>query len=272
MKAKTLFAVAAAALLCAPAWTFGTPNTSRRSARAQDKYEESVQAELAVVSKTQGLLADKLAVRQLEMKRRVRAMYKLSRASFPRLWIQPDERRNVAQWLGAARRITTRDLDELGLLHEEMEVANAAQARLEAALEEKLAKLPRRRSLRAPLAETKIMAAYGRYKGPSRRVRLRRRGIELEATRGEEVYAPASGRVRYAGPISGLGQGIIVDHRGYWSVLGHLSAIEYTVGDALAAGDLIGHAAGESIYLEVRAAIGSVGRAVDPTPLLPRNR
>jgi septal ring factor EnvC (AmiA/AmiB activator) len=265
-------AVIAAALFLGPVSSLGAPKSSRSTVKEQARFQASVEAELVSVTKTQGLLADKLAVREAEMKQRVRAMYKLSRASFPRLWIEPDERRNVAQWLGAARRITNRDLDELKLLHEEIEVADAAQVRLQAATTETLAPVPKRRSLHSPLASTKIVAGYGDYKGPSRRVRLRRRGLELEAVQGEEVRAPAKGRVRYAGPISGLGQAIILDHDGYWSVLGRLSTIELQEGAEIAANAIVGHAAGERLYLEVRLAIGSVGRAVDPTPLLHKSR
>jgi murein DD-endopeptidase MepM/ murein hydrolase activator NlpD len=237
--------------------------------KAQARYAESVEAELAAVSKTQGLLADKLTVRQAEMKKRVRSLYKLSRGSFPRLWIEPKERRKVSQWLGAARRITNRDLDELQLLREEIEVASAAETRLKAVAGDKV-QMPARRSLQAPLARTRIVARYGQFRGQSRRVRLRRRGLELAAVVGEEVHAPAAGRVRYAGPISGLGQGIILDHDGYLSVLGHLEGASPELGQEVEAGAVIARAAQERLYLEVRVVAGSVGRAVDPAPLLAR--
>lgn len=257
--------VAALSLLATPSTGFGE---SRSAQRQQAHYQESVRAELAAVGKTQGLLADKLTVRQGEMKKRVRALYKLSRGSFPRLWIEPKERRKVSQWLGAARRITNRDLDELKLLHEEIAVADAAETRLKAVAGDQV-RMPARRSLQSPLARTKIISRFGEYRSASRRVRLRRRGIELAAEPGEEVRSLAAGRVRYAGPISGMGQGLILDHDGYLSVLGHLKdGADLTLGDEVEASALLGHAAQEKIYLEVRVLVGSVGRAVDPAPLI----
>jgi septal ring factor EnvC (AmiA/AmiB activator) len=234
----------------------------------QSQYRRSMAAEQAAVKKTQGLLADKFAARQAEMKQRVRALYKLSRASFPRLWIDAEERRKVAQWLGAARRITTRDQDELRLLQEEIDVANAAQARLHAIENHSIAVAIPRKSLLSPLARTKIVGAYGEYQGPSRKVRLRRRGVELKARIGEEVKALAPGRVVYVGPVSGLGQVVIVEHDGYISLVGRVQVQPLQPGDLVPAGGLVGHASGTEVYLEIRLQIGSVGQTVDPEPLL----
>jgi septal ring factor EnvC (AmiA/AmiB activator) len=239
-------------------------------AQAQDQYQESVQAELKAVNKTQGLLADKLSVRQSEMKARVRAIYKLSRASFPRLWVEPEERRKVAQWLGAARKIATRDQHEIRLLHEEIDIADAAEARLSSIKKERIASVIAPKSLRSPLAKTRVLGAYGEYKGPTRKVRLRRRGLLLKTKPGNEVVAPADGKILYTGPISGLGQAIIIEHEGYSTVVGHAAPSGGKIGDAVTGGAVIGHAEGDKIYLEVRLTIGSVGQTVDPRPLLKR--
>jgi septal ring factor EnvC (AmiA/AmiB activator) len=236
----------------------------------QVQYQKSVEAELKAVSKTQGLLADKLSVREGEMKSRVRAIYKLSRASFPRLWIEPEERRKVAQWLGAARRIATRDQNEIRLLHEEIDVANAAEARLKAIEDERLRGAIAPRSLHAPLARTQVLGAYGEYKGPTRRVRLRRRGMLLKARVGEEVHALADGVILYRGNISGLGEAIIIEHEGYCSILGHILPRDWKIGDAVTSGSVVADAATDKLYLEVRLTIGSVGKSVDPRPLLQR--
>jgi murein DD-endopeptidase MepM/ murein hydrolase activator NlpD len=227
-----------------------------------------VQARLTAVNKTQLLLADKLEVRAAEMKGRVRALYKLSRASFPRLWVEADERRNVSRWLGAARKITMRDQDELRLLREEIDVANAAELRLRAIEKQRLGKVVEPKSLRSPLAKTQILGAYGEYQGPARKVQLRRRGITLRAKAGEEVFTPAPGHIVYVGPIAGLGEAMILKHEGFTSIVGHVAPGTYAIGDAVAADEVIARASGEPLYLELRLRIGSVGQVVDPTPLL----
>ncbi len=239
-----------------------------KKAQQENEYHLAVQAELAVVSKTQGLLADKLAVREAEMKTRVRALYKLTRASFPRIWVEPKERRKVAQWLGAARRITTRDQGEIRLLHEEIDVANAAEARLKAVENHRPEHVIAAKSLRSPLARTQIVAAYGEYPGPSRRVRLRRRGVELKSRPGDEVRTPAPGRVLYVGPVSGLGHALLLEHEGFTSLMGHLYPGAWKIGDEVPEDALVAKAVSERVYLELRLNVGSVGQTVDPEPLL----
>ena len=237
-------------------------------ASQQSEYRRTMAAELAVVSKTQGLLADKFALREAEMKQRVRALYKLSRASFPKLWIDSGERRKVAQWLGAARRITARDQQELRLLQEEINVANMAQARLRAIENDNIPAAIPRQSLPLPLAKIRIGGAYGEYQGPARKVRLRRRGIELRAREGEEVRSMGPGRVLYVGPVSGLGKVVIIEHDAYTSVVGRVQVESLQAGDLVPALAVIAHASGTQIYLEIRLRVGSVGQTVDPEPLL----
>lgn len=266
---KVAAPIVAAALLLVPASALSAPDSESVS-EGQQLYQEAVQAELEVVRKTQGLLADKLEVRAAEMKTRVRALYKLSRASFPRLWLEPDERRRVSQWLGAARKITTRDKNEIRLLQEEIDVANTAEARLRTIQGETLTTSIAKRSLRSPLAKTKIVQGYGEFRGPTRRIRLQRRGIGLQAEPGEEVYAPASGRILYVGPIAGLGQALIVEHEGFSSIIGHVVPEAWSIGDDVAENTVIAHATDLPLYFELRLTIGTVGQVVDPTHLLAR--
>lgn len=248
----------------------GPASDATKKEKQEHAFHASVQAELVAVFKTQGLLATKLATREAEMKKRVRAIYKLSRASFPRLWVEPEERRKVSQWLGAARKIAMRDQYELRLLHEEVDVANTAEARLKSVKDQRLEMVIERKSLRSPLKKTQLLEAYGDYKGPTRRVRLRRRGVELKASEGEEVFAPAAGRILYTGPISGLGQAIVLEHEGFSSIIGHVTPGPWQIGDAVAAEAVIARAAASRLYLELRMTIGSVGQTIDPMPLLRR--
>ncbi len=66
-------------------------------------------------------------------------------------------------------------------------------------------------------------------------------GIDYAAALGTPVFCPAPGRVVLAEPLQVRGNAVIVDHgRGVMSGFWHLSQIQVTVGQDLAAGDLIG--------------------------------
>jgi septal ring factor EnvC (AmiA/AmiB activator) len=101
---------------------------------------------------------------------------------------------------------------------------------------------------------------------------LSRRGIDLEVDDHRPVTAPAAGTVRYAGPIRGLDQGVIIDHGTFVTVLAKLSDVALPIGTRLAAGDRIGRAARHRVYLEVRIKLGPGGMPLDPEPLLTKVR
>ena len=100
---------------------------------------------------------------------------------------------------------------------------------------------------------------------------LRRRHFQQRSVAGEPVYATAAGRVRFADWFRGYGRMLILDHgEGYFTVMGHLDALDVTVGQEVAAGDRVG-AAGETgslsgarLYFEIR----SGADAVDPAEWL----
>lgn len=67
------------------------------------------------------------------------------------------------------------------------------------------------------------------------------RGIDITAVEGEPVHAVKPGTVREAGPISGYGQTVIVEHDGGGaSLYGHLSRIDVAAGRRVNAQDVIG--------------------------------
>jgi murein DD-endopeptidase MepM/ murein hydrolase activator NlpD len=77
-------------------------------------------------------------------------------------------------------------------------------------------------------------------------------GLDLAAHAGQEVDAPAPGRVALAENLYFSGGTIILDHGGgLFTSYFHLSRIDAKVGDAVAAGDRIG-------------AVGATGRATGP--------
>jgi septal ring factor EnvC (AmiA/AmiB activator) len=78
--------------------------------------------------------------------------------------------------------------------------------------------------------------------------------------------------VRYAGPIRGLDQGVILDHGGYLTVIAKLGEVALPVGAPIAAGDRIGRAARHRVYFELRIKLGPGGLPIDPEPLLANPR
>lgn len=234
--------------------------------------EASLALELAAVKKTQGLLSSKYLERKAEMRTRVRALYKLSRASWPRIWFEPDIRQSTSRWLGAARRITRRDIAELALLENEIAVTALDEERLtESGLA--LTQLGEGVPLQWPVAGSKVISDAGDHRGASRRVRLRQRGVLLQSPVGAIVTAPAAGRVRYVGPISGLGQSIIIEHGpaeapSGLTILGGVRDPRVKASDQVGAGDVIAQTLGTELYLEHRVGSMTSSFAVDPEPLL----
>jgi septal ring factor EnvC (AmiA/AmiB activator) len=97
-----------------------------------------------------------------------------------------------------------------------------------------------------------------------------RNGIEIASPSGAPVRAIHEGTVAHAGPFTGLGTLVIVDHgRNDYSLYGYLADTSVSVGDAVASGEEIGHvgaapAGPAALYFEVRID----GRAVDPVQWL----
>ena len=83
----------------------------------------------------------------------------------------------------------------------------------------------------------------------------RSRGITLATRVGALAVSPAPGRVVFAGPYSGYGQIVIIEHRGGWtSLVTGLAQLDTRVGVNLVAGSPLGQAGGGQprITLELR--------------------
>ncbi len=77
-------------------------------------------------------------------------------------------------------------------------------------------------------------------------------GLDIAAAYGTPVRAPADGVIAKAGPASGYGREMIVDHGGgIATIYGHLSAFAMVAGQAVKQGQIIGY-------------IGSAGRSTGP--------
>ena len=99
------------------------------------------------------------------------------------------------------------------------------------------------------------------------------RGVDIAAPHGTPVRPVLSGRVRFAGTMSGYGQVIWIDHPDdVITVYAHLSEISVEAGQEVSKGTVIGltgqsgNARGPHLHLE----IWRWGREVDPVAMLGR--
>ena len=178
----------------------------------------------------------------------------------------PGDRLAAARRIAAARYLLRRDASERGLLADELAHLDAARIRTEAAARA-VPTIPLPLALGWPAPGT-IVHHAGLYEQPRAKAELSRRGITIEVADLAPVAASAAGTVRYAGPIRGLGDGVIVDHGGYETVVADLGELAVRVGAHVAAGDRLGKAAHHRVYLEVRVELGPGGLPIDPEPLL----
>ncbi len=228
----------------------------------------AVAAQETAVDRTEKMLEEKISERKTQLATRVRALYKLARGGEVALWLDAGERRDRVAWESAARRVLSRDLDELRQFQAELDAARSARVALHQARQQAArVRRPERRSLRRPVPGS-IVERFGIAADAASGARLSRRGIALRTRVGREVLSIADGVVAWVGPVRGLHRAVIVDHEGFTSVLAGLDAPTVAAGQRVAAGQPIGAAAGLRIHLEVRLPVGPGGLPIDPEPLL----
>lgn len=87
-----------------------------------------------------------------------------------------------------------------------------------------------------------IIRRFGTDRVKGTRVTVTRRGIEISALRGWKARSPARGAVRYAGPVAGFHNVVIIDHgEGFLSVVGNLGRLEVQPGDRIGRGKPLGY-------------------------------
>jgi murein DD-endopeptidase MepM/ murein hydrolase activator NlpD len=93
------------------------------------------------------------------------------------------------------------------------------------------------------------------------------KGIDVAVPVGTDVTSPRDGAVTFAGPMSGYGLTVVVDHGdGLATRYAHLSEINVNVGDGVREGQLLarsgatGRVTGPHLHFEVL----SDGRPIDP--------
>lgn len=103
-----------------------------------------------------------------------------------------------------------------------------------------------------PIENGWISSIFGVRADPFTGRRTRHEGIDFAGRLGADVQAVAAGVVTYAGPSSGYGNLVELNHgNGYSTRYGHNSAILVHVGDKVARGQAVAH-------------IGSTGRSTGP--------
>lgn len=122
-----------------------------------------------------------------------------------------------------------------------------------------------------PLAEDVVTSPFGSREDPFLERMAFHPGVDLRAARGTAVLATGAGRVIHAGPDSGYGNMIEIDHGdGVTSRYGHLSRVLVSVGEEVAMGEVIGEtgstgrSTGPHLHYEVRLD----GHPVDPERFL----
>jgi len=99
-------------------------------------------------------------------------------------------------------------------------------------------------------------------------------GVDLAAPYGAPIYAAGDGVVLRAGPATGFGQAVYIQHaNGDTTVYGHMEKILVTPGERVRAGKLIalvgaeGEATGPHLHFEVHKG-SEYGEKIDPVPWL----
>jgi septal ring factor EnvC (AmiA/AmiB activator) len=93
------------------------------------------------------------------------------------------------------------------------------------------------------------------------------RGLTFSTAANEAVFAPADGRIIYAGAFRSYGSIVIVDHgRGWTSLLTSMSRLHVAVGQEVHSGDMLGRTGPAST--SVRVELRHDGRPVPIAPLL----
>jgi murein hydrolase activator len=247
-----------------------------RPPEAVDADRVAAEAEVKDLERRAHALQDQADERRAEVKRRLRALYKLSNGGYLRLVAGAASVEELDQRRVALGRVVARDLEELAAVRDEARELDVEQARRKEALAHALdvgnqvaladvaaasgLQLKQGRLAR-PVAGA-VVGAFGVHKDGTLGVQVARRGVELRSHAGELVRAVAAGRVRYLGDVPGLGRGVAIDHGdGYVSIVAHLGAVHCAVGDEVGDGDVIAESAGSSVYFE----LAQGGTPMDPT-------
>ncbi len=98
----------------------------------------------------------------------------------------------------------------------------------------------------------RVTSSFGEREDPFNGEGAFHAGIDIATSYGSAVRAPADGLIAMAGPASGYGREMVVDHgQGITTIYGHLSGFAVTAGQQVKRGQVIGY-------------VGSAGRSTGP--------
>jgi septal ring factor EnvC (AmiA/AmiB activator) len=256
---RECIAVAAGLLLAA---LVGAGARAARPPEALETEERAQAAELDHLIKKADALSASMVERREHLRKRLRAMYKLSQGGYLRLLLGAETPAELFARRDGMRRVIGRDLDELESVQAELgELAGVREALREGerraaelateARDERPEGLARRGALVRPV-DGEVVAPFGPFRDEETGVELGRDGVELRALPGEAVRAAAAGEVRSVAEVEGLGTTVIVDHgQGWRTLIARLAQPRVRAGSTVAAGDPIARAAGATVHLEL---------------------
>ena len=235
---------------------------------ALDADKSAAESEVKDLERRARALDEQANERRDRLKRRVRALYKLSSGGYLRLLVRADDPGELVARHEAVRRVLKRDLDELEAIREESRAVDADHARRSNALADSLERSHERAVAQSePARPAGLAAPFGVYKDADTKLPLSRRGLELSSHRGEPVRASAPGTVRWVGEVAGLGAGVMIDQGdGYLTLTARLREVAVEGGETVAAGAVLGASLGPTVYFELSQA----GTPLDPATWLAR--
>jgi murein DD-endopeptidase MepM/ murein hydrolase activator NlpD len=237
-------------------------------ARADDAPGDRI-ARLKTAERTIELVSARDREVRSRVAARVRAYVKAERSGLARLWVEPGGRMDFLARRAAMTRLLRRDLRELAVMEAEHQVAASARERLHGELAAPEPSSPAPGSLVRPVARARLRTGFGVQRHRESQADMSARGIELACRPGDPVLAVAAGRVLWTGSLSGA-SAVLVDHGGFVSVLVGMGRVGVATGQAVAAGQVLGNAAGDELHVEIRLRSGAFGNPVDPTLLFAR--
>ncbi|MBI2206987.1 MAG: M23 family metallopeptidase [Candidatus Rokubacteria bacterium] len=116
-----------------------------------------------------------------------------------------------------------------------------------------------------------INSEFGQRRSPWTGDAEYHRGVDIAASHGERVHAPAPGAIAFSGRDGGYGLSVVVDHGSNVKTrYGHLSRVSVKAGEQVARGQLLGRAGstGRSTGAHLHYEVLVAGRPVNPRAYL----
>ncbi len=107
-----------------------------------------------------------------------------------------------------------------------------------------------------PVADGKIISAFGRAFDPKTRLHIFKKGIDISTGKKQPVHAVSSGKIAFSGELPDYGRVAIIDHGDhFYTLCAHLGELTLHPGASVRAGDEIGSTddTGTPVYFEIRA-------------------